>query len=185
LSDAKTLGGELLQRGAVGFAGGQIVMPFFFVRLVVKKMLLIGMFAWTARYVLFAFGDNQTLVCMLYGGILLHGICYDFFFVAGQIYVDKKAPVHIRGAAQGFIAFITLGVGMFIWFNISGLIVDMNTAEGVFDWRSIWMAPAIMALIVLVGFSLIFKEKNALAEVDVASDDVPPPAVRKSVEALR
>src|SRR6266536_2960528 len=91
-----------------------LVMPWFFRRLGVKYMLLVGMAAWTARYALFAYGNNADLVWMLYGGILLHGICYDFFFVTGQIYVDRKAPSDLRAAAQGFIAFVTLGVGMFI-----------------------------------------------------------------------
>ena len=84
-----------------------LVMPLFFVRLGVKYMLLVGMAAWAARYVLFAFGDTDAMVWMLYLGILLHGICYDFFFVTGQIYVDRKAPLHIRAAAQGFITFVT------------------------------------------------------------------------------
>ena len=91
-------------------------------------MLLVGMAAWTARYVLFALGDNGALVWMLYGGILLHGICYDFFFVTGQIYVDTKAPADLRAAAQGFIAFVTLGVGMFIGSWVSGLVVDASAS---------------------------------------------------------
>lgn len=153
-----------------------LVMPFLFVRLGIKKMLMIGMGAWVLRYVLFAFGDNETLVFMLYSGIILHGICYDFFFVAGQIYVDKKAPVQIRGAAQGFIAFVTLGVGMFIGFNISGWIVDHNTVEGVRDWQSIWLVPSVMALAVLIGFALIFRERNALKEAELDDGDIPPPA---------
>ena len=101
-----------------------LIMPLFFVRLGVKNMLLVGMAAWAARYVLFASATTAPLVWMLYVGILLHGICYDFFFVTGQIYVDKKAPLQIRAAAQGFIAFVTLGVGMFIGSYLSGLVVD-------------------------------------------------------------
>ena len=153
-----------------------LVMPFLFVRLGVKKMLMIGMAAWVFRYMLFAFGNNEALVFMLYSGIILHGICYDFFFVAGQIYVDKKAPVQIRGAAQGFIAFVTLGVGMFIGFNISGWVIDFNTADGIYDWRSIWLVPSLMALVVLIGFTLIFREKSALKEAKIDPDEVPPPA---------
>ncbi len=87
-----------------------LIMPWFFIRLGVKKMLLVGMAAWAVRYTLFAYGDNAALVWMLYIGILLHGVCYDFFFVTGQIYVDKKASLQIRAAAQGFIAFVTLGI---------------------------------------------------------------------------
>lgn len=152
-----------------------LVMPFLFVRLGIKKMLMIGMLAWVLRYVLFAFGNNEALVFMLYSGIILHGICYDFFFVAGQIYVDKKAPIHIRGAAQGFIAFITLGVGMFIGFNIAGRVVDSNTVEGVHNWQAIWIVPSLMALAVLIGFTLLFREKDALAEAKLTDDRVPAP----------
>ena len=110
--------------GQMSEIGFMLVMPFFFRRLGVKWMLLIGMSTWVLRYVLFAFGDNGALVWMVYLGIIVHGICYDFFFVTGQIYVDKKAPVHIRGAAQGFIAFVTLGVGMFVGSYLSGWVVD-------------------------------------------------------------
>ena len=97
-----------------------LVMPFFFVRLGVKKMLLVGMLAWAARYLLFAFGNSGELVCMFYLGILLHGICYDFFFVTGQIYVDNAAPKEIQASAQGFITLVTYGVGMLIGAEIVG-----------------------------------------------------------------
>ncbi|HVG18811.1 MAG TPA: nucleoside permease, partial [Blastocatellia bacterium] len=101
-----------------------ILMPFFFVRLGVKKMLLVGMLAWVIRYAFFANGDLGAAEWMLYVGILLHGVCYDFFFVTGQIYVDKKAPGEIRASAQGFIAFITYGVGIGVGSIISGKVVD-------------------------------------------------------------
>ena len=116
--------------GQMSEIGFMLVMPWFFRRLGVKQMLLVGMAAWTARYVLFAFGDNGTLVWMLYAGIVLHGVCYDFFFVTGQIYVDTKAPADLRAAAQGFIAFVTLGVGMFIGSWLSGLVVDRFVLAG-------------------------------------------------------
>ena len=140
-----------------------LVMPFFFVRLGVKNMLLIGMACWTARYVLFAYGDNGPLVWMLYLGILLHGICYDFFFVTGQIYVDRKAPGDLRAAAQGFIAFVTLGAGMYIGAETSGRVVNMYTANGVHDWNAIWLWPAAMAGVVLVLFALLFQYREAPA----------------------
>ena len=103
-----------------------LVMPFFITRLGLKKTLLIGMGAWVIRYFLFSWGNGNELLWMLITGILLHGVCYDFFFVAGQIYVDQKAPAKLRSAAQGFIAFVTLGLGMFIgaiiMFVVLGLI---------------------------------------------------------------
>jgi nucleoside transporter len=140
-----------------------LVMPFFFVRLGVKNMLLIGMACWTARYVLFAYGNNDALVWMLYLGILLHGICYDFFFVTGQIYVDRKAPGDLRAAAQGFIAFVTLGAGMYIGAETSGRVVSAYTSAGVHDWQAIWLVPAVMAGVVLVLFALLFQYREAAA----------------------
>jgi nucleoside transporter len=139
-----------------------LLMPLFLVRLGVKKMLLIGMAAWAARYLLFALGDAGPGVWMLYIGILLHGICYDFFFVTGQIYVDQRASPRIRAAAQGFLAFITLGVGYFIGAWLSGRVVDTFTTTALdvvaHDWRAIWMVPAAMAALVLVTFALLFRE---------------------------
>jgi len=138
-----------------------LVMPWFFRRLGVKLMLLFGMAAWTARYLLFAYGDNDARVWMLYGGILLHGICYDFFFVTGQIYVDRKAPADLRAAAQGLIAFVTLGVGMFIGSWLSGTVVDHFSlatagATTAHAWDRIWLVPAAGAAAVLVLFAFFF-----------------------------
>lgn len=138
-----------------------LVMPWFFMRLGVKWMLITGMLAWTIRYVLFAYGNAGPLVWMLYLGILLHGICYDFFFVTGQIYVDKKAPGELRAAAQGFIAFVTLGVGMFIGSWLSGRVVDLYTVTGgAHDWQRIWILPAVAAGVVLILFALLFQYRE-------------------------
>jgi nucleoside transporter len=134
-----------------------LVMPWFFRRLGIKWMLLVGMLAWTARYAFFAYGNNAELVWMLYAGILLHGICYDFFFVTGQIYVDTKAPGDLRAAAQGFIAFVTLGVGMFIGSWVSGRVVDAFAGASGHDWHRIWIVPAAGAAFVLVLFALFFR----------------------------
>lgn len=142
-----------------------LVMPFFFARLGVKKMLLVGMLAWIGRYLLFTFGNNDSLVFMYYGGILLHGICYDFFFVTGQIYVDNEAPKEIRANAQGFIAMITYGVGMYIGSILAGMVVehyqimDGETIAG-HNWPPVWIIMTIMAAVVAVAFALFFQEKR-------------------------
>ncbi|QXD25835.1 nucleoside permease [Opitutia bacterium ISCC 51] len=142
-----------------------LVMPFFFVRLGIKKMLLIGMLAWTIRYVLFAYADAGSMVWMLYAGIILHGICFDFFFVSGQIYVDKCAPEEIRASAQGFISFVTYGVGMFIGSYVMGAALQSSTLEiGGIDWKKFWFIPAVMALVVMIFFALVFKEPKASEE---------------------
>jgi len=137
-----------------------LVMPWFFRRLGVKYMLLVGMAAWTARYVLFAYGNSSDLVWMLYAGILLHGICYDFFFVTGQIYVDRRAPADLRAAAQGLIAFVTLGVGMFIGSWVSGRVVDTFGGPAGHDWQSIWLVPAAGAAVVLLLFAFFFRSEG-------------------------
>jgi nucleoside transporter len=146
-----------------------LVMPWFFRRLGVKNMLLVGMAAWAARYALFAAGNNGGLVWMLYAGILLHGVCYDFFFVTGQIYVDQQAPSGLRAAAQGFIAFVTLGVGMFIGSWVSGRVVDAYSlgAAG-HAWDRIWIVPSLGAAGVLLLFALFFRASNRPATVSEA-----------------
>jgi nucleoside transporter len=139
-----------------------LLMPLFFIRLGVKKMLLVGMIAWVLRYVLFAFGDNGSLLGMLYMGIILHGICYDFFFVTGQIYVDTAAPKEIQASGQGFITLVTYGLGMLIGSWASGWFVDQYTMDdGTHLWRTIWMIPAGMALFSSLVLMLFFKEEGS------------------------
>ena len=140
-----------------------VVMPFFLVRLGVKKMLLFGMLAWALRYVLFAFGNSDSMIFMFYMGIILHGICYDFFFVTGHIHVDNVAPKKIQASAQGFIALITYGLGLLIGTKISGMVVkayETELAGGAFvhDWKTIWLIPAAMAAVIIVVFAIFFKE---------------------------
>ncbi len=138
-----------------------LLMPLFFARLGVKWMLLVGMAAWAIRYVFFSYGDTGAGMWMLYSGIILHGICYDFFFVTGQIYVDNKAPVRVRAAAQGFIAFVTLGLGLFVGSIVSGRVVQhfaTPSAAIPHDWHSIWLVPAAMAGAVMVLFALLFHD---------------------------
>jgi MFS family permease len=138
-------------------------------------MLVAGMLAWVVRYVLFAFGNSGPLVWMLYLGILIHGICYDFFFVIGQIYVDRKALPHLRAAAQGLITFITYGMGMFLGAWLSGKVVDLYTnslssGQSHHNWRLIWLAPAFGAAIVLLLFSLAFQsDEGGVGERSVVS----------------
>ncbi len=151
-----------------------LVMPFFFVRLGVKKMLVIGMLAWTIRYFLFSLGavPSGFSVPALYLGIILHGICYDFFFVTGQIYVDQKAPREMRGAAQGFIAFATLGFGQFIGSVIGGRVLDMykfSTTPPTYDWTKFWLVPAFGAVVVLVLFAVLFNDRDVKATAETVA----------------
>ncbi|MBS7563258.1 nucleoside permease [Mucilaginibacter sp. Bleaf8] len=137
------------------------LMPLFFVRLGVKKMLAFGMLAWVLRYVFFAYGDTGANYWMLIAGIVMHGICYDFFFVTGQIYTDNLAGERFKSAAQGFITLATYGVGMLIGSYISGPIVNnWKTADGLHNWQTIWLIPAGIAAFVLLAFLLLFKDRN-------------------------
>jgi len=143
------------------------LMPLFFARFGTKQMLLIGMIAWIARYVLFSYGDTGANLWMLYAGIILHGICYDFFFVTGQIYTDNMAGPRVRSAAQGLITLATYGVGMYIGFFVAGKYVDAHkVGESMHDWRAIWIFPALFAAGVALMFFALFKnEKKKLQAV--------------------
>lgn len=146
-----------------------LLMPFFFVRLGVKWMLGVGMFAWVLRYALFALGAPDAVTWMILGGIALHGICYDFFFVTGQIYVDMKASDRIRGQAQGLIVLITYGIGMLIGAQLAGItynaFLDGGTTLSLEQWKSFWWIPAIFAAAVMALFLFFFNDQEAEKQV--------------------
>lgn len=134
------------------------LMPWFFARFGTKQMILIGMFAWILRYALFSYGDAGANIWMLYTGIILHGICYDFFFVTGQIYTDQVAGPRVRSAAQGLITLATYGVGMYIGFYIAGLYVDKyKVGDAGHDWQTIWIFPCLFAAGVALLFLVSFR----------------------------
>jgi nucleoside transporter len=138
-----------------------LLLPFFFKKFGFKKTIMLGMLAWGIRYVLFSYGNTGELFFMVLIGIILHGICYDFFFVSGQIYTDSKAGEKVKSAAQGLITLATYGLGMLIGFYVAGKITDANVlTEGGHAWDSIWVFPAIFAGAVLVIFALLFKNEK-------------------------
>ncbi len=146
-----------------------LVMSFLLSRIGMKKLMLLGMAGWMLRYVLFAYGNVESAwgTSFLYLGILLHGVCYDFFFVTGQIYVNKKASDDIRAGAQGFLAFVTFGVGMIVGNLMNGIVTRRYTASTLaggletvtHDWTTIWLIPAVMAAGVLGLFALTFTDR--------------------------
>jgi nucleoside transporter len=143
-----------------------LLIPWFFRRLGVKYMLVAGMSAWVLRYLLFAYGNADSKVWMFWLGILLHGICYDFFFVTGQIYIDRKASAALRAAAQGLITFITYGAGMFVGSWLSGAVVERYTTTSatgapIHSWQSIWIVAASASAAVLVLFLITFTDKES------------------------
>ncbi len=138
-----------------------LLLPFFFKRFGFKMTILAGMLAWTVRYLLLAYGDAGELAFMLLIGIALPGICYDFFFVSGQIYTDSKAGEKYKSAAQGLITLATYGLGMLIGFWVAGKITDSYLiSENVHEWTNIWTFPAIFAAVVLVLFTVLFKNEK-------------------------
>jgi nucleoside transporter len=140
-----------------------LMLPIFLKKYGFKITILAGMAAWAIRYALFAYGNAGELSFMLILGIALHGICYDFFFVAGQIYTNAKAGIKYKSAAQGLITFATYGIGMLIGFKIAGLITDAyKLSETSFNWQMIWIIPACIAGAVFLLFAIFFNDKNEM-----------------------
>ncbi len=136
-----------------------LLLPYFLLRLGVRNILLIAMLAWVARYVSLSMG-GPDLRWPLYLGVLLHGICYDFFFVTGFVYTDQKAGEGIKSSAQGLFTIATYGVGMTLGSYLGGAVADIFTRDGVRDWSGLWLVPAAIAGVILVAFLLVFKEKK-------------------------
>lgn len=142
-----------------------LAIPFLFNRIGVKNMLIIGMSAWIARYLCFAFGDTGSGLWMLYAGIILHGVCYDFFFVTGYMYTEKKSNERIKSTAQGLFTFVTYGLGMFIGTWFSGFVTTYYSVGGAYQWKNIWFVPTYIAIAVLISFLFFFREKRNIEAV--------------------
>lgn len=141
-----------------------LLIPFLFRKWGVKWMIAAGMLAWSIRFLLFGYGDAGPNIWMLFAGIILHGICFDFFFVTGQIYTDSKAGVKIQSQAQGMITMATYGIGIYIGSLLSGYVTDHYTsADNLKQWKEIWMVPAAVAAVVLFLFILFFKDNKKTA----------------------
>lgn len=156
--------GFVMSFGQMSEAFFILIMPLLFPILGFKKMLLTGMFAWVLRYVLFAIGAPDQTIWMILMGVILHGVCYDFFFVAGFIYVDKKAVKEIRAQAQGFVVLATYGLGMLIGAQAAGYLfngmVDLTSPDSFMQWQKFWYIPAALAAVVMIFFAVMFKDKQ-------------------------
>jgi len=169
---------SLMTLGQMSEVAFMLLMPLMFARLGVKWMLVAGMAAWVLRYVLFAVAAPDAVFWMIASGILLHGICYDFFFVTGQIYVEKKSTPAVRAQAQGLLVLITYGVGMLIGAQVAGRVFNSYLGERdtlpLAEWASFWWIPAGFALVVLVLFIVLFNDR--VDADDASSSDAPAPA---------
>jgi nucleoside transporter len=139
-----------------------LVMPFVLRRITVKGILIMGLLAWSVRYALLAYGNADSGMWMFYLAILLHGVCYDFFFMTGQLYTDQEAPQHLRSAAQGLITFMTYGVGMFIGSYISGGAVDYFTTATGHNWQGFWTSSSLASFVILLMILIFFRSSNRI-----------------------
>jgi MFS family permease len=149
--------------GQLSEVGVMLLMPFIFRKVTVRGVFMLGLACWSVRYGLLAYGNADSLVWMFYLAILLHGFCFDFFFMTGQLYTDQEAPAHLRGTAQGFLTFVTYGVGMFIGSLLSGVALDFfsSTVDGklVHNWTSFWLGSAGGAFLILLLVAVFFQTR--------------------------
>ena len=152
--------------GQVSEVGMMLLMPFLLRRMTVRSILVVGMLSWTVRYALLAYGNAGAAIWMFYVAILLHGVCYDFFFMTGQLYTDQEAPPNLRSAAQGLITFLTYGVGMFVGSLSSGITIDHFTSTVgdvvVRNWQSFWLTSAALSFAVLLLIALFFRSRSRI-----------------------
>lgn len=162
--------------GQVSEVGMMLAMPFVFRRATVKHILVLGLSAWAVRYLLLAYGNPGDRMWMFYLAILLHGVCYDFFFMTGQLYTDQQAPHHLRNAAQGFITFATYGVGMFVGSLLSGGAVDVftKTVDGhpVRNWTGFWLSSSLGALALMLLVAIFFRTRAKIEPQPAAAAEL-------------
>jgi MFS family permease len=151
-----------------------LLMPFLFRFISIRGILILGLGAWALRYALLAYGDVGPGMWMFYIAILVHGVCYDFFFVAGQLYTDQEAPPKLRSTAQGFLTFLTYGVGMLIGSLLSGGALDYFSTTGpdgtvVRNWHSFWLSSAAMSFVIMLMIVLFFKSTKKIQNAHSAA----------------
>ena len=149
--------------GQVSEVGVMLLMPFIFRRITVRGVLILGLLCWSVRYGLLAAGNAGPGMWMFYVAILLHGFCFDFFFMTGQLYTDQEAPTDLRGTAQGFLTFLTYGVGMFIGSVLSGGALDFFSSGGKHNWNAFWLSSSAGSFVILLLVALFFRT-NAKVE---------------------